>query len=315
MRSPAPNAMMTDAARFSDSDGFLNTNGKGPGLRMADVHDLAIGEIIRQWHRLTDEQIEQILAYQHEHGIRFGEAAVALRLASNEDVLRALSQQFHYPYTPGLGRPNANGELVMAANPFSDEAELFRELRSQLIMGVMGAQESRRALAVLSPNVGDGKSFVAANIAIAFSQLGGRTLLVDADMRTPRQHKVFGLGQTFGLSNLLSSRTEQNSIHQVPDLPNLFLLPVGAVPPNPLELVQRPAFGLLITELLSKFDYVVVDTPAAAHGADARVVASKCGAALLIGRKGKTRMPVIESLVKSLSKSPVNLAGIVMNEW
>jgi protein-tyrosine kinase len=307
--------MMNEAARFSDSDGFPSTDGKAVGLGQPEVHDPAIGEIIRQKQRLTDEQIKQILAYQREHGIRFGEAAVALGLASNEDVLRALSQQFHYPYTPGLGRPNANAELVMAANPFSDEAELFRELRSQLIMGVMGPESSRRALAVLSPNVGDGKSFVAANIAIAFSQLGGRTLLVDADMRTPRQHKVFGLGQTFGLSNLLSGRTEENSIHQVPDLPSLYLLPVGAVPPNPLELVQQPAFGLLITELLSKFDYVVVDTPAAAHGADARVVAAKCGAALLIGRKGKTRMPVLESLVKSLSKSPVKLAGVVMNEW
>ncbi len=75
-------------------------------------------------------------------------------------------------------------------------------------------------------------------------------------------------------------------IQQVPDLPSLFVLPVGNVPPNPLELFERPAFGLLISELMSKFDHVVVDTPAAVYGADAGVIAAKCGAALVVARKG-----------------------------
>ena len=274
-----------------------------------------MGDIIRQRRRLSDEQIEQIIIHQREHGMRFGEAAVALHLASSEDVLRALSQQFHYPYSPGLNRANGNSELVMAASPFSDEAEAFRELRMQLMTGVLGPDEPRRALAVMSPNVGDGKTFVAANMAVAFSQLGGRTLLVDADMRTPRQHKVFKIGQTSGLSNILSGRAEDNAIHQVSDLPSLYLLPAGAVPPNPLELIQRPGFGLLIHELLGKFDYVVVDTPASTHGADARVVAAKCGAAMVIGRRGTTRMPAIAALVTSIKKSPAKMAGVLMNDW
>ena len=107
---------------------------------------------------------------------------------------------------------------------------------------------------------------------------------------------------------------EQNVIVQIPDLPSLYLLPAGAVPPNPLELVQRPAFGLLMAELLSKFDYVVVDTPANVHGADARVIAAKCGAALVMGRKGKSRMALMDKLLKSLGKSAVKVAGVVMNE-
>lgn len=278
------------------------------------VLDRSIGDLMREAHKLTDAQIEQILIHQREHDIRFGEAAVALDFVTNDDVVWALSQQFHYPYVPGEGTTNA--ELVVAASPFSDEAEAFRELRSQLMMGVMSAEEQPRALAVLSPNVGDGKTYLAANLAIAFSQLGGRTLLVDADMRTPRQQGVFGIGHPMaGLSGILSGRAEQNVIVQIPDLPSLYLLPAGAVPPNPLELVQRPAFSLLVNELLSKFDYVIVDTPANVHGADARVIAAKCGAALVLGRKAKSRMDGMHHLLSSLRKSPVKVAGVVMNEY
>jgi Mrp family chromosome partitioning ATPase len=92
------------------------------------------------------------------------------------------------------------------------------------------------------------------------------------------------------------------------------VLPVGAVPPNPLELVQRPAFSLLIHELLSKFDHVVVDTPASVHGADARVLAAKCGAALAIGRKGRSRMKSMQTLINALAKGPAQLAGVIVNE-
>jgi chain length determinant protein tyrosine kinase EpsG len=280
----------------------------------ASVLDRSIGALLREARHLTDEQVEQILIHQREQGIRFGEAAVALSFASDNDVIWALAQQFHYPYSPGARHDNP--ELVVAANPFSEEAEAFRELRSQLMMGVMSPEAKHLALAVLSPNIGDGKTYLAANLAIAFSQLGGRTLLVDADMRTPRQHEVFGLGNTMaGLSGILSGRAEQSVITQVPDLPSLYILPAGAVPPNPIELVQRPAFSLLIGELLSKFDHVIVDTPANAHGADARVVAIKCGAALVVGRKGRSRMDKMHALLTSLGKAPVVIAGVAMNEY
>lgn len=278
------------------------------------VVDRSIGDLIREARRLSDAQVEQILIYQREHGVRFGEAAVALKLADHDDVVWALSQQFHYPYSPSDRK--LNPELVVAGAPFSDEAEAFRELRSQLLMGVLGPEEHRRALAVLSPNVGDGKSYLVANLAAAFSQLGGRTLLVDADLRTPRQHEIFGLGNhVAGLSSILSGRSESNIIQQVTDLPSLYLLPAGSVPPNPLELLQRPAFGLLVHELLTKFDHVVVDTPAATHGSDCRVIATKCGAALIVGRKGTSRMQSMVSLTNAVTRGPIKLAGVVMNEY
>ena len=244
-----------------------------------------IGHFIRRVRALTELQIGQILAYQRSNGLRFGEAAIALKLATSDDVLWALSQQFDYPYALGDDAP-FDAELVAATDPFGEEAEAFRELRSQLMMGVLAEGQARRALAVLSPDVGDGKSYFAANLAISFSQLGGRALLVDADMRTPRQHLLFGVDNEAGLSSILAGRAEASVIHQVPNMPTLFVLPVGTLPPNPLELLQRPTTGLLVQELLTKFDHVVVDTPAAVHGADARVLAARSGAAVVIGMAG-----------------------------
>eukprot|EP00456_Euglypha_rotunda_P025591 TRINITY_DN2067_c0_g1_i11.p1 TRINITY_DN2067_c0_g1~~TRINITY_DN2067_c0_g1_i11.p1 ORF type:complete len:183 (-),score=39.74 TRINITY_DN2067_c0_g1_i11:508-1056(-) len=182
-------------------------------------------------------------------------------------------------------------------------------------MRAFSGDVARRALAVISPDSGDGKSFFCSNLAVALSQLGGRTLLVDADLRGPRQHEVFGIENGAGLSGLLAGRAEANVIQQVNDLPSLYVLPVGNIPPNPLELVERPAFGLLIAEFISKFDHVIVDTPAAALGSDAAVIAMKCGSALVVARKGQSRLASLQQLVGSLSGTQISLAGVIMNEY
>ncbi|MBW8891584.1 MAG: polysaccharide biosynthesis tyrosine autokinase [Burkholderiales bacterium] len=278
------------------------------------LHDRSIGRIIAAANKLTADQVEQILAHQKKLGVRFGEAAVALGLANGEDVLWALSQQFHYPYAPGSAT-QLSAEVVLAGKPFSVQAEAFRVLRSQINMRLFAAGQQKRAIAVISPEKGDGKSYFAANMAVAMSQLGGRTLLVDADMRNPRQHEIFGLEESrAGLSGILSGRSESNVIRTIPDLPSLFLMPVGTVPPNPTELLERPAFGLLMRELLSKFDYVIVDTPAAEFGADSIIAAAHCGAALVVTRKDATRFAAVQDLVASLSNGPAELAGVVLNE-
>lgn len=278
------------------------------------LHDRSIGDIIREAKGLSDEQVDKILAYQKQHGLRFGEAAVALRLATDDDVLFALAQQFHYPYAPE-NRRALSPELVTAARPFSQQSEAFRAIRSQIMMRVFNGEEQRRALAVVSANSGDGKTFFTANLAAVLSQLGGRTLAVDADMRGPRLHEVFGVSATAGLSGLLSGRAESNVIVQVPDLPSLFLLPVGITPPNPQELVERPSFGILLRELLIKFDHVIIDTPAAEFGADASVIASKAGAALVLARRGKSRLGALQDLVANIADTHAKLAGVIMNEY
>lgn len=277
------------------------------------TQEKSIGNLIAEANNLTSDQVEQVLAHQRSTGQKFGEAAVDLGLAKKEDVLWALSQQFHYPYAAD-GRKQVSSELVVATNPFDASAEFFREIRSQIISTVFQNSDPRCALAVCSPNSGDGKTFFAANLAVAFSQLGSRTLLVDGDLRTPRLHQIFGLGNASGgLSGVLSGRAETNVIRPVEALPSLYLLPVGVVPPNPMELVQGMAFDMLLNELTRKFDYVIVDTPAVEHGADARVIAAKCGAALGVCRQGKTEVKSMNAMISSLKKVCPNFAGVVMN--
>ncbi|MFN0186038.1 MAG: polysaccharide biosynthesis tyrosine autokinase [Aquabacterium sp.] len=275
----------------------------------------SIGSIISETRNLSAEQVEKVLAYQREKGVRFGEAAIALGFASTDDVLFALAQQFHYPYAPEEKR-KLGAELVVLSSPFSVQAESFRAIRTQLMMRVFReTDQPRRALAVVSPDAGDGKTFFAANLAVALAQLGGRTLLIDADMRGPRQHEIFKLSNTSGLSGILSGRAENQVVQQVAGVPSLFVLPCGIVPPNPLELVERPAFGLLVRELYSKFDHVIVDTPAMAYGADGTVVASRCGAALVVARKNASRIGTLNELVAMLGENATGLAGVVINEF
>jgi protein-tyrosine kinase len=308
-------------AKFRDSDDEVQVAqgaaGAEPGHvaeEPVDVADRSIGSIIADTRHLTAEQVESILKHQRDKGIRFGEAAIALGFASTDDVLVALAQQFHYPYAPEEKR-KANPELVALNQPFGLQAETFRAIRSQIMMRLFNEGQERRAIAVVSPDAGDGRTFFSANLAITLSQLGGRTLLVDADMRGPRQHQVFGVPNVSGLSGILSGRAEANVIHQIEGAPSLFVLPVGITPPNPVELVERPAFGLLIKEFLTKFDHVVVDTAAGVYGSDCSVVAARCGAALLIARRNASRLASLQSMVANLAETPAKVVGTVVNDF
>ncbi len=272
-----------------------------------------IGQLIRGARKLNDAQIEKVIAYQRSSGLRFGEAAVALRLVERNDVLEALSVQFQY--VPAVAPGQRSSELVAAVDPFGEQAEAFRDLRSRLLLERWN-EAPRCALAVMSPDMGDGKSYLAANLAVTFSQLRERTLLIDADLRTPRQHRLFGVETKGpGLSGALAGFAGTSElVHEVPGLPNLYLAPAGAVPPNPVELLQRPGFGALMHKLLQQFDHVLVDTPAAIRGADSRVIAARCGATLFVARTGRSRMAALEGLLSAVSRGPARVAGVVMNE-
>lgn len=276
----------------------------------------SIGEFVRRLRGLSDDQVEQILALQRQQRhLRFGEAAVALRLASQQDVLWALSQQHMHPYVHGA-EPVLGAELVMARDPFSRQAEHFRVLRSRLLSGALAPRAgARRALAVTSMDPGEGKTYFAANLAIALSQVGARTLLIDADLRTPRLHTLFGLPNDSGLSNVLARRQQGGpSILAVESLPRLFVMPSGTLPPNPADLVQRGTFDALLQEMVATFDHVVIDTPAASHGADSPVIADKAGAALVVARRHACRLQPLQGLLRELSRRPVFMVGVLLNE-
>lgn len=281
----------------------------------AETTDItALGDILRLTKGLSHEDVQKALNHQREHGGRFGDAVVALGLAQQEDVVWALSQQFRYPFTP-LSDNGISDELIVANAPFSDEAEAFRDLRSQLLLSTMNEQGQRRALAIVSAQEQDGKTLIAANLAIAFCQLPRRTLLIDANLRSPRLHELFGIRQQgLGLTSILAGHCEPNMIKPVGHLPNLYVLPAGVPAPNPTELLQRDSFALLLNDLTHKFDCVIVDTPSASTGSDARIVAAQCKSALVLGRKGWSPSRSLQTLVSQLNKNAVNIAGVVFNE-
>ncbi|HUQ76740.1 MAG TPA: polysaccharide biosynthesis tyrosine autokinase [Burkholderiales bacterium] len=205
-------------------------------------------------------------------------------------------------------------ELAVAADPYGRQADAFRELRSVLLLEAL-PESAPFTLAVLSAQPGDGRTYLAANLAAAFSQLGERTLLIDADLRGARQDRLLRVQSGTGLSNVLAGFAEHTeAVHRVAGLANLWLMPAGALPPNPVELLQRPAFEALLAAMKEKFDRIVIDTTAASRGPDCRVVAARCTASLVVARKDETRVDGLERLLDTLERGLARIAGVVMNE-
>lgn len=276
--------------------------------------DRSIGAILIDAGKLSVDGAERILALQKQEHLRFGDAAIKLGLAAAEDIQYALSQQFHYPYLPA-GEDAIGRELIAAFAPFSREVEALRALRSQLMLRWFGAAPQRKALAVASALGGEGRSFLAANLAVVFSQLGERTLLVDADMRHPRQHELFKLSNRTGLSTLLAGRGERESVQRVHALRDLSVMPAGPVPPNPLELLGRPALSRWLAEAAEEFDVILLDTPPGIDNADAQAIAAAAGGACIVVRRDHVRVREEDELVSRLSAANARLVGTVLTSF
>ncbi len=275
--------------------------------------DRRIGHILRESGRLSTLDAERVLHFQRETGLRFGEAALQLGLISEEDIRRAISEQFDYRYLkPGQG--NFSAKLIAAYQPFSAQMEVFRAIRSQLMLRWHG--EGNKILAVTSPGRGEGRSYTVSNLAVVFSQLGQRTLLIDADLRHPCQHEIFALGRTgLGLSDLLVGRSGTECIRRIEEFADLSVLPAGTLPPNPSELLSRGAFDGVLRDFASTYDIVLLDTPGGVASSDAQTVAARAGACLLIARKHVTPFSEADFFRQMLTAVGCRIVGAVLNEF
>lgn len=262
--------------------------------------------------KIRPEDGERVLRHARDNGLRFGDAAVALGFVSADDVADMLARQFRYPYLR-LGESSVSPDVAAAWTPFTPSVEALRSLRSQLLLRWFGGGE-RRSLAIVGPGRNEGRSHLAANLAVVFSQMGERTLLIDADLRNPRQHILFGASNATGLSAVLAGRSELDVIARIPGFVDLSILSAGAIPPNPLELLGRDVFPELIRDVSVRFDVVIVDTPAASLGADAQLVAARCSGALMLVRKDHSLLDRCRDLADALNASGVRLVGSVVNE-
>jgi chain length determinant protein tyrosine kinase EpsG len=271
-----------------------------------------IGRLLLQLGKISIEDTEKILRAQQEHGLLFGDAAVKLGLISEADINQVLAMQFSYPYLQD-GQGNYSEELVAAYRPFSKQVEALRALRSELMLRWFN--ENNKSLAIVSANSGEGGSYLAANLAVMFSQLGERTLLIDANMRDPRQHRIFNLKENRGLSDIIAGRVGLEVVNQVEFFEDLSVLGAGTPPPNPQELLNRSSFTYFMKQATSQYDVVLVDTTPATATADAQATLARCGGALLVSRLNHTRLSEITEVRNQIAVTGAHLVGAVINNF
>jgi receptor protein-tyrosine kinase len=174
--------------------------------------------------------------------------------------------------------------------------------------------EGRSMLSVLSAGRAEGASYLTANLAIVFAQMGEKTLLIDADMRAPRQHSMFELNNQLGFSSLLAGRSDvASALQTIPFIQNLQVIPAGPVPPNPLELLNRDNLGELMQWAGKTYDIVLVDNASLSSGADGLIIAGHTGAALTVARTNQTRTKAYQEMIEELKRSQIGIVGSVLN--
>jgi len=279
------------------------------GVPAASRKDANMGLMLVEQGKMTPDEVESVRRLQKAEGLRFGEAAQRLGLVTEADIQQVLARQFDYPYLQA-GGGNYSPELMAAYQPFSAEVEMLRSVRSELMLRWF--RPGRKSLAIASANPGDGASLLAANLAVVISQLGEQTLLVDANLRNPSQHKIFNLAAGRGLADVLAGRAGLDMLEMAESFIDLSLLPAGSPVPNPQELISRASFVATNKTLCERFDIILYDTPAFSSAADALTIAARAGGVLLVVRKDHTRMADLTAFSDQLRRSGTEVVGSVM---
>ena len=272
-----------------------------------------IGDRLVQAGILTPEQAVKVTELQLAEGLRFGEAAVKLNFTTEQEVRRVLSKQFHYAIAPAGQRGGISQTLSIAHQPFGSEAEAIRQLRTELSIRLR--DRPRIDIAVVSPNKGEGRSYLAASLAIAFSQAGQRTLFINADMRDGQQQPLFDAEKTVGLSSILADRSPALPGMPIAHFPLLHVIGSGPQPPNPIEILQESALRNLIDSFDPGFEVCIVDTPAARLSSDTQVIAQQIGTCLLVGRKNVTPLKDLQYTRDLLDMTGAQVVGTVYNQF
>jgi non-specific protein-tyrosine kinase len=208
---------------------------------------------------------------------------------------------------------NRRDTLVAVSAPRSPVAEAFRTMRTNLQFSLVAGD--RQALLITSPSPGEGKSTVAANVAVVMAQNGLKVILVDADLRRPTMHRTFGLPNSLGMTSLLldPGLTVADAIRPIDGAEGLSVLTSGPLPPNPAELLGSAAMTRLLANLRQHADIVVFDSPPLLAVTDAAVLAVKLDGSVLVFHAGTTRMDAARRAISALEKVGVTPIGSVVN--
>jgi capsular exopolysaccharide synthesis family protein len=234
-------------------------------------------------------------------------------ITSQEQVEERLGLTF-LGIIPSIDR-NKDGtsqDLVVHTQPKSAVAECLRAVRTNLLF--MSPEKPLSKILVTSAGPQEGKTTTATSLAITMAGSGNRVLLVDADMRRPRLHRIFGAPSSTGLSALILGQGTLEAAVRMTDVPNLFILPCGPVPPNPAELLHTEAFKSLLTEMASRFDRVIVDSPPIGVVADAVVMSTHMDGTLIVLKAGRTSRDVARQGIRQLRDVKARILGALLND-
>lgn len=197
----------------------------------------------------------------------------------------------------------------MSHAPFS-VVEAYKTIRTNLMFVL--SQESQKRLVISSAMAGEGKSTTSINVAIAFSQLGNRVLLIDADLRKPTVSKKLKLPNTKGLSSVLVGFSEPSEVVQS-IYPNFDVMTSGPIPPNPSELLDSKSMSLLLDTLQEHYDYIMLDTPPINIVSDPLILAAKASGIILVVQDGVTTHDQLKKALHVIEFANVNLLGTILN--
>ena len=273
-----------------------------------------VGEILVRLGELDAHAAPAVVAHQNQTRQLFGEAAVSLRLVGAPAVARALAEQALVVPAPGT-LERLSTELVVARDPFGREAERVRDLRARLLLGTTAeARRGRgRVIAIVSPQVGEGRSWLAANLSASFAQRSRRVVLIDADLRRPKVAMLLGIPpRSPGLTNLIKGAPLEKCIHHIPEL-NLNVLPFGESLENPLDLIASPRFPQALNGLRQSYDMIVIDTPPVELVSDALLIARLADGLIYVVKAGETPVAMIQRGLDRIQGTGVTLLGVALN--
>jgi capsular exopolysaccharide synthesis family protein len=193
----------------------------------------------------------------------------------------------------------------------SREAEMIRRIRTSLYFNTRS--KGHNVVQITSPQMGDGKSTLAANLAICIAQSGKKVVIIDADFRRPRQHKLFGLTSTVGLASVIKDSVEINDAVHAVEVQNLSVIPCGPIPTNPAELLNSPRFKEVVDLLRERYDFVIVDTPPLLVVSDPCIVTPTVDGVLMTIRASKNGRPDAERAKEILDTLSATCLGVVVN--
>lgn len=205
-----------------------------------------------------------------------------------------------------------NKELIVKHKPKSPVSEAYRELRTNI--SYLSPDQDLTKIAITSSGPQEGKSLTLANLAIALANNEQKVIIIDADLRKPRQHKLYNLPNYEGLSNILAGEISFVEGLQKTEVEGLELISTGFIPPNPAELLSSHKMEKIINKAEEKADFVIVDTPPVIAVTDATILAKKLDGVLLVVASHETEREMLKKSKEKLKKANVNIIGAVLNK-